>query len=62
MAKTYLELPGNDTGAEELGLKRTPLGAPVPTEYIAAVVESTSDAYAVGDEIWGMGPLFRYRP
>ena len=61
MAKTYLELPGNDTGAEELGLKRTALGSPVPSEYIADVVESTSDAYAVGDQVWGFGPLLRYR-
>ena len=59
MAKTYLELPGNDTGAEDLGLKRTALGSPLPTEYIADVVETRSAAYAVGDAVWGMGPLFR---
>ncbi len=61
MAKTYLELPGNDTGADELGLHRTALGSPSPCEYIADVVESRSPAYAVGDKVWGMGPLFQYR-
>ena len=61
MAKTYLELPGNDTGADELGLHRTALGSPSPCEYIADVVESRSAAYAVGDKVWGMGPLFQYR-
>lgn len=60
MAKTYLELPGNDTGADELGLTRTALGSPVPTEYIAEVLESRSDRFPVGDKIWGFGPLFRY--
>ena len=61
MAKTYLELPGNDTGADELGLHRTALGSPSPCEYIARVVESASPAYAVGERVWGMGPLFQYR-
>jgi len=61
MAKTYLELPGNDTGADELGLKRTALGSPLPSEYVSEVVESKSPAFAVGDKVWGMGPLFRYR-
>ena len=61
MAKTYLELPGNDTGADELGLHRTRLGSPSPCEYIADVVQSASPAYAVGDKVWGMGPLFQYR-
>ena len=61
MAKTYLELPGNNTGAEELGLQRTAIGSPVPSEYIADVVETTSPAYSVGDKIWGFGPLFLYR-
>ena len=61
MAKTYLELPGNDTGADALGLHRTKLNSPSPCEYIADVVESASPAYAVGDRIWGMGPLFEYR-
>ena len=60
MAKTYLELPGNDTGAEELGLKRTALGSLVPTEYIAEVIETRNPAYAEGDKVWGMGPLCRY--
>lgn len=59
-ARTYLELPGNDTGAEELGLQRTALGSPLPMEYIAEVVESRSASYAVGDRLWGMGPLFEY--
>jgi NADPH-dependent curcumin reductase CurA len=61
MARTYLELPGNDTGAEELGLKRTAIGSPLPSEYIAEVVESRSADFAIGDRIWGMGPLFLYR-
>jgi hypothetical protein len=61
MAKTYLELPGNDTGAEDLGLKRTAIGSPVPSEYIADVVETKSSAFAVGDKVWGLGPLFRFR-
>ena len=51
MAKTYLELPGNNTGAEELGLQRTAIGSPVPSEYIADVVETTSPAYSMGDRI-----------
>jgi NADPH-dependent curcumin reductase CurA len=61
MAKTYLELPGNNTGAEDLGLHRTKLGAPVPCEYIAEVVESRSAAFNQGDRVWGMGPLFEYQ-
>ena len=61
MAKTYLELPGNDTGADELGLNRTRLGSASPCEYIADVVETASPAYDVGDRIWGMGPLLQYR-
>jgi len=61
MAKMYLELPGNNTGAAELGLQRTTIGSPVPSEYIAEVVESKSPAFAVGDKIWVIGPLFRYR-
>ena len=61
MAKTYLELPGNNTGADELGLHRTRLGSPSPCEYIAQVVESVSPDYAVGEKVWGMGPLFHYR-
>ena len=61
MAKTYLELPGNDTGADELGLHRTRLGSPSPCEYIAEIVESASPDFAAGDKVWGMGPLFRYR-
>jgi hypothetical protein len=60
MAKTYLELPGNDTGADELGLQRTALGSPLPAEHIATVVESNANDYNVGDLIWGMGPLFQY--
>lgn len=61
MAKTYLELPGNDTGADELGLKRTAIGDPLPAETISEVVESRSAEYAVGDSIWGMGALFALR-
>jgi hypothetical protein len=61
MAKTYLELPGNDTGGEELGLKRTAIGEPLPAECIYDVVESRSAGFAVGDRIWGMGPLFALR-
>lgn len=61
MAKTYLELPGNDTGAEDLGLKRTALGEPLPSECIYEVVESRSADFAKGDLSWGMGPLFAFR-
>ncbi len=61
MAKTYLELPGNNTGADELGLQRTTLGSPLQSESIAVIVESKSPAFAVGDLAWVMGPLIHYR-
>lgn len=52
MARTYLELPGNNTGAEELGLNRLKLGSVALGESVATVVETTSKSYAVGDRIW----------
>jgi len=56
----FLELPGNDVGAEAAGLKRTKLGEMVPTETIAEVVESRSPKYKVGDKVSGFLPLQRY--
>lgn len=61
MVKTYLELPGNDTGADELGLTRTKLGSLLPCESISEVVESANPNFAVGDRVWLMGPLMLYR-
>uniref|UniRef100_A0A7S0FWA8 Enoyl reductase (ER) domain-containing protein n=1 Tax=Pyrodinium bahamense TaxID=73915 RepID=A0A7S0FWA8_9DINO len=61
LTRAYLELPGNDVGAEELGLKRTKLGEPVPCEAVAHVVETKSKKYKVGDRIWlPFVPLVEY--
>mmetsp|Transcript_34692 Transcript_34692/g.107824 ORF Transcript_34692/g.107824 Transcript_34692/m.107824 type:complete len:353 (+) Transcript_34692:105-1163(+) len=59
--RAFLELPGNDVGAEELGLQRTKLGEAVPSEAVAEVVESGSKRYKVGDRIWlPQAPLIEY--
>merc|ERR1719198_2658830 len=61
LARTYLELPGNDTGAEELGLKRTKIGEVVPCEAVAEVVETKSKKYKVGDKVYlPFNPLVEY--
>lgn len=52
MAKAYLELPGNNTGAEALGLHRLKLGATGMGEAVGQVVQTKSKKYALGDRIW----------
>jgi hypothetical protein len=60
--RAFLNLPGNDTGAEDLGLKRTKLEDLVPVEGVAEVVVSKSPKYKVGCRLWlPMGPLLEYR-
>jgi len=56
----FLKLPGNDVGAEAVGLKRTTLGEVVPSEVIAEVVESRSPKFKVGDKVSSFFPLQRY--
>jgi len=56
----HLELPGNDTGCEETGLKRAKIGEMIRTELLAEVVESKSSKYAVGDRISAFLPLQQY--
>lgn len=52
MAKAFLELPGNDSGAEATGLQRLKVGQPAKGEVVAKVVESRSRRYQVGDRVW----------
>mmetsp|Transcript_20636 Transcript_20636/g.59791 ORF Transcript_20636/g.59791 Transcript_20636/m.59791 type:complete len:372 (-) Transcript_20636:86-1201(-) len=59
-SKAFLELPGNNTGAETVGLKRTKIGEVILTEVVAEVVESQSSKYAVGDLVTGFVPLQQY--
>merc|ERR1719356_863983 len=59
--RAFLKLPGNDTGAEALGLKRTEIGEVVPCELVAEVVESKSKKYNVGDKVMSFSPLQRYQ-
>jgi len=52
MARAFLELPGNDTGAEDLGLQRLKLGGTAVGESVATVVETMSKKFVVGDRVW----------
>lgn len=59
--RAFLELPGNDVGAESIGLQRTKIGEMVPCELVAEVVETQSEKYAVGDRISLFAPLVLYQ-
>jgi len=58
--RAFLELPGNDVGAEAAGLTRTKLGEVVPCELVAEVVDTKSDRYRIGDKVMGFVPLKQY--
>jgi len=59
--RAFLELPGNNTGAEALGLHRTIIGETVPCELVAEVVESKCKGYKVGDRVVCFAPLVQYQ-
>eukprot|EP00929_Paragymnodinium_shiwhaense_P003339 TRINITY_DN103814_c0_g1_i1.p1 TRINITY_DN103814_c0_g1~~TRINITY_DN103814_c0_g1_i1.p1 ORF type:complete len:401 (-),score=69.31 TRINITY_DN103814_c0_g1_i1:266-1408(-) len=59
--RAFLELPGNNTGAESIGLHRTKIGELLPCEFVAEVVETKSKKYAVGDRISCFAPLVLYQ-
>lgn len=59
-ARAFLELPGNNTGAEAAGLSRTKLGELVACELVAEVVASKSKRYSVGDRVYSFVPLQQY--
>eukprot|EP00931_Biecheleriopsis_adriatica_P066676 TRINITY_DN40974_c0_g1_i1.p1 TRINITY_DN40974_c0_g1~~TRINITY_DN40974_c0_g1_i1.p1 ORF type:complete len:379 (+),score=86.88 TRINITY_DN40974_c0_g1_i1:57-1193(+) len=58
--RAFLELPGNDVGAEAIGLTRTKIGEPVPCELVGEVILSRSPKYSVGDRVACFAPLFEY--
>lgn len=63
MARTYLKIPGFDSGAEELGLKSTELGQMGMCESVAVIVKSKSKSkkYKVGARIYlPFHPLVEY--
>lgn len=58
--RAFLNLPGNDVGAEAIGLSRTKIGEPVPCEFVGEVILSKSNKYKVGDRVASFSPLFEY--
>jgi len=61
MARTYLKIPGFESGAEELGLRSTELGQMGMCESVAVVIDSKSKKYKVGARIYlPFHPLVEY--
>jgi len=58
--RAFLNLPGNDVGAEAIGLTRTKIGEAVPCEFVGEVIASRSKKYAVGDRVASFSPLYLY--
>lgn len=58
LSKVHLEMPGNDSGADELGLPpRTKIGDCPDCDSILEVVESTSADYKKGDLLMHFGSV-----
>jgi len=52
LSRAYLKLPGNDTGAEAMGITRKEIGEIIPAESVGVVIESKSKKYKAGDRVW----------